>query len=678
MVFASAAFLAGLALLTVPWWLHRLNAHPTEQRPFSSLFLMRAAQAPVNMRKRLQHLVLLMLRWLLLLAACLAFAEPVLRLAGQRPSADEIQAHQLIVIDRSLSMAAEINGRSRFDAALAEARRLLDDLGPGQRAALATADADLSLVIPLTADAISLTEALGTLTPGESRLSTAGLLGRVATLAQTLADPGEPFELVLISDFQSSGMPAQFNALIDGVASPTRLVPVGPDTLVPNRAIADLTLTPDGTLGVTVRSFGAPLDRVTVRLEQDDVVVGQRQIDLATDSTLTASFQLPSVEATDRRRNRNVTWTASLEPEDALTADNVRRLVSFQSEQTPIPVLTGNDRAWAYLRAGVQAAAPRFEPERVGNLTDDNAPIVVVLGSEALDGGVERALQRYLSDGGRALVIVDEATRSRGVLPLLALPLAADRLRQTARGVTALDRSHPALTGFASWQDLAFFQALSPAADPGAEVILALDDGTPLLSEHRVGAGRLMLLGTALDPAWSTLAVRPAFVSLLANLLSYLAEDTLPAEALVGEPFAIPAQSLQLFTADGERVLGLGETVGRPTVNLDRPGFYQLRTPARSRYLAVNVHPAESDLRLVPAELLAEWQASTGADRPATRDSTTDPEAGDASTVNLLPLAPWLLAVLALLALLEPLYANLISTRQRPGSMTNLTGGTPA
>ena len=52
------ALTALLALLTIPWWLHRLNAHAAEQRTFSSLFLMRPTEAPVNMRKQLQHILL--------------------------------------------------------------------------------------------------------------------------------------------------------------------------------------------------------------------------------------------------------------------------------------------------------------------------------------------------------------------------------------------------------------------------------------------------------------------------------------------------------------------------------------------------------------------------------------------------------------------------------------------
>ena len=142
------------------------------------------------------------------------------------------------------------------------------------------------------------------------------------------------------------------------------------------------------------------------------------------------------------------------------------------------------------------------------------------------------------------------------------------------------------LSGFDAWRDLTVFQVVKRAQPETGEVILALDDGTPLLVEHVVGAGRLMVLNTALDPQWSSLVVRPAFVGVVANVLGYLAEDLLPGGALVGQAFAIPAQSVQLFDASGARVLGLADTVGRPTVSLTKPGLYQLRTPSRSRPLA--------------------------------------------------------------------------------------------
>ena len=664
MVFASAAFLAGLVLLTVPWWLHRLNAHPREQQPFASLFLMRPSAAPVNVRRQLQHLLLLTLRWLLLIAACLAFAEPALRLAGERLAVTDAMPHQVLVIDRSLSMAARTADGSVFESAVAEARNQINDLAGSQRAALLTADAELSLLVPLTADKTRLTAALAALQPAHTRLDGAGLLGRIAALAEALAAPGKRLEVVLISDFQASGMPSQFSALIDGATLPTRLLQVGREPGIGNRAITELRLTQAGELAVTVQSFQAPGTEVTVQLEEDGVAVGRETFALAGNGTATAVFKLPGEDVDNTRRSRSRAWIARLENEDALSADNVRRLVSRQRDTVTLPVLTSDDRAWGYLRAGVAAAAPRFEPERLTSLPDD-AAVVIVLGSGALTGEQANRLQRYLESGGKVFMTVDAHTRSRGSLPLLDAPLAADRFQQTARGAAAVDPSHPAVTGYASWQALTFFQALSAADAGGAsdgEVILALDDGTALLVEHRIGAGRLLLLGTALDPAWSTLVVRPAFVSLLANVLGYLAEDILPTEASAGEPFAIPAQSAQLFSDSGERVLGLADTVGRPTISLAEPGFYQLRTPGRSRKLAVNVPLAEANLEAIAPELLAQWQQSAAAGTDTPKPALTSSAADTASEERLLPLAPWLLLALALLVFIEPLYANLVSS----------------
>jgi hypothetical protein len=420
--------------------------------------------------------------------------------------------------------------------------------------------------------------------------------------------------------------------------------------------------------------MGAPGENVAVTLARNDEPVGTENLFVAENGTATATFTVPAPAAAETRRRRAATFTATLQADDGLAADNVRRLVTADTETTALPVLTQSDRAWAYLRAAVQAASPRFVPERPDALDDPTAPVVVVLDAGraaggALAGGMDRVLTRYLESGGAVLLAAGPETRAAGRIPLIDLPLAADRFEQAPRGVMANDRSHPALAGFSSWQDLTVFQAVRAAEDSEAgEVILTLDDGTPLLTEYRLGTGKLMVLGTALDPGWSTLVVRPAFVGFMANLLGYLAEDLLPAEALVGQPFAIPAQNVQLFDADGDRVLGLADTIGRPTVSLAEPGIYQLRTPASTRLLAVNVDLAESDLTPAPADLLERWQdvgsRATGV-RPGagSSDLTALTPSGQTTTYEI-PLGFWFLALLAALVLIEPIFANLSSDRK--------------
>ena len=183
-------------------------------------------------------------------------------------------------------------------------------------------------------------------------------------------------------------------------------------------------------------------------------------------------------------------------------------------------------------------------------------------------------------------------------------------------------------------------------------VLLALDDGSPLLIEHRLGAGRLLLLTTALDPAWSTLVATPAFVTFVADTLAYLAEDTLPATAVAGQPLAIPGAGAQLFDQSGRRMLALGQTVAGGALPIEAPGVYTLRTPSRERLLAVNPDPRESDPAPADPALLARWQAATQTlGRPA-------PGVDAGMVEQTLPLAPWLLGMLALLALFEGVAAN--------------------
>ena len=69
-------FLAGIAAVAVPFYVHLLRRHTTIPHPFSSLmFFERRTQSSIKHR-RLRYLLLLSLRTLLFLLLVLAFANP--------------------------------------------------------------------------------------------------------------------------------------------------------------------------------------------------------------------------------------------------------------------------------------------------------------------------------------------------------------------------------------------------------------------------------------------------------------------------------------------------------------------------------------------------------------------------------------------------------------------------
>jgi hypothetical protein len=486
-------------------------------------------------------------------------------------------------------------------------------------------------------DRVALQAAVANVEAGAERLSLDGLLGRVAGLAGSLSR--EPLEIHLVSDFQASAMPQQFNALVTPLDYPVVLHPLTEST--DNWQLTSVTVA--DRVDVRVRSFAGTPRQVTVVLTVNGGEAGRQRLDVAPRSEATATFPLPpGFEA-------GGALVARLDSADAMPGDDTHHTVVNARQPIQVPLFVGAGAApqAAYLRTAVDAAAAPFQPAPA----DVRARLAVVVDPGELDATSQRRLVDHVDQGGSLLIIAGPGTERAGRLPVTTLAMTAGRLARDASGVAVRDPSHPALGGAAGWRDVRVFRHVSAEVQDAHAVLLATDDGTALLLELPLPAGRALLLTTALDPQWSTLVASPVFVRFVADALAYLAEELVPDRAVAGQRVIMPATSLQVFDSHGARQLALQDTVGRAGIRLARPGVYTLRTPDRSRLLAVNADRRESDPAPASAELLDRWQAAVrGA--PAQAVAT-------AASPAVLPVAPWLLAFLLMLAALEPVVANL-------------------
>src|SRR5438128_8316824 len=102
MGFFTPWFLAGVAAVGLPVWLHLLRKHKTTPLPFSSLmFFERRTQSSIKHR-RLRYLLLFAMRAALFLLIALAFAHPYIerKLIPEKRSGEVT----VLAIDNSLSM----------------------------------------------------------------------------------------------------------------------------------------------------------------------------------------------------------------------------------------------------------------------------------------------------------------------------------------------------------------------------------------------------------------------------------------------------------------------------------------------------------------------------------------------------------------------------------------------
>lgn len=655
-------FLLGMLAIGLPLWLHRLQTQNPERVKISSAMLLEHSEKRLHVQKRLRFLVLLALRIALLLLLAWAFAQPLWRLAANAVPAQGAREH-VILIDHSLSM----NAPGRMAAALAEANRIVDAMRPADRAQIAAFGSSIELIGTgaggATSDKALLRKALAQVSAGETRAEFAQAVGAIDSLA---GGGSLPVVGHLISDFQATAMSARFADLLPRAerarSIELQLHPVAPEA-APNWSVSGLRAL-DNALEATVQAHGAPASTQSVLLEVNGNVRGEQSVKVPAGGAATVRFNGVALNAGENK------VVARLKGSDALAADDAFNLVLLGGGPQVVPLLTPDVRSATgnFMSAALSVAAARFRvaPTRIDRFdarTLERFRWVAIEDIGAVDGRLASALQSYLASGGA--VFASSGARAAGMnkLPVGdwavtgATTRAADPL-----GVGRVDGTHALLANTGGWQNIAVARMLKVRPGQDDRVLLSTEDGEPLLLERRVGQGRLLLLTTALDNIWSDLPVEPVFVSFMAEAANWLAGvDTFGGRQVAGANLSLAQSGAavgQVIDPAGKELLSLSATRGAQNVRLPRAGFYQVVTPARESLVAVNVDARESELTPLDAGSLDNWRKAAAA-----TETVAPPAASAQSEGPVLPLARWLLAVLALVVVAESIAGNWLLRR---------------
>ena len=132
--FLFPALLAGLAAIAVPVIIHFFYRRQLKVIPISTLRFLKIADETLPRQPRLQHLLLLLLRCLLVALLVFFLAKPYFAPVNTTP------IHRLILLDRSLSMSLKGSERTPFDEAKKIAESLVRSLRYQDRATVLAFD----------------------------------------------------------------------------------------------------------------------------------------------------------------------------------------------------------------------------------------------------------------------------------------------------------------------------------------------------------------------------------------------------------------------------------------------------------------------------------------------------------------------------------------------------------
>jgi hypothetical protein len=649
MGFFTPWFLAGAVGVGLPIWLHLLKKHKTTPLPFSSLmFFERRIQSSIKHR-RLRYLVLLALRMALIVLIALAFAHPYVRQAVA--PASRTGEVTVLAIDNSLSMRAG----SRLDQAKQMARRVVAGLRAGQRAQVLAFGARVQVMSEVTDDHAPLSAAIDAIESSDARTSFAELARSLRSIAQSIH---LPLAVHLYSDMQQTGMPANFNDLRLNAA--VRLEPHPLETKeAPNFTVENVVAprrvydNRKSRVLVTIASFGAPKATRSVSLALNHRVLETKTVEVPENGRATVEFL--SLEVPYGRNRGEV----RIDSADALAADDV---FYFSVERTDprhaLFVHEGeNSRDLLYFKAALEASGQSaFEmdpatPDQTANLSPAKYAFVALSDVGALPLAFENQLREYVRGGGSVLVSLGHMSVARARVPVTDDRIEEARYagREGERFQTAvwLDRSHPSILKDDRWDDVKFYQAIRVA--PGdARVVVRLSDQTPLLMDHQVGEGHILVFASTFDNVANDFPLHASFVPFIQQTARYLGRlDDRPPSVLVGSFEELrdskeKGSAVEVVDPKGGRVLSLEEATQAQNIQFTLAGFYEIHRPNRADDLvAVNADRHESDLTPAPAETLALW-------RNTAQESS---EGGAAAAAEQKPLSLWWYVMLVVLAL---------------------------
>jgi hypothetical protein len=341
---------------------------------------------------------------------------------------------------------------------------------------------------------------------------------------------------------------------------------------------------------------------------------------------------------------------------DPVAADNFRCCVVDVPAQVPVLLIDGDPLSGdakfvsaalapgGAVRTGI---GPRIETPRYLSLHGlESFASIYLMNIERLDDGAVAALEAYVKGGGGLTLFLGEKCSARffndhlyrdgqGLMPLpLTNPseLFVDRLSQVP-DMEVTD--HPMFRVFTGGRNsflatvsieryFATVKGWKPPVNSSVHVIARLRNGAPLAVERKFGQGRVVAVLTTAAPTWNNWAQgNPTFVVALQELQASLAFR--PSAAYqVGAALRLnldPAKyqaKLRFVTPQPgaasvvplDAVPGPGGALVATFADTDVAGVYEAQITRTDgtvelRRWAVNVDPAEGDLKIVGAEPLA-------------------------------------------------------------------------
>ncbi len=521
--------------------------------------------------QKLRNLFSLLLHLLIFLLIVAALAKP----AFDRLVRDG--ASVVLIVDTRARMQAVENGtQTRFDRALAEARRYVREAGPGRQLALLSAGAAPNVIVPFTGDERALLTGLESLAVTDAG---GDLEASIALADSLLASRKGDARVVVLTDSEKPES-GKRKAEISFVSCGT----VRDNVAITRFATRPLLASPQTSeVLLAIKNFGRAAVSGNVEISFDGKLLDVKPFTLEPGKERFDVF--PSVPRTTRSARG---WlTARLDVKDALRVDNTAYAVlPAPKSQRVLLVTKGNWFLEKLLAADQQTEFELIEPGAW------QADFAAKFDAVILDNFIPPDFDLAESTGN--FLFLKQSPFTTAEAPI-AQPLVSES-----------DANHPVMR-LVNLQNVTIVRATPLKAPESADgwtwqsPLRSFEHPLLLTGSRRIPTGEQRVATLAFDVADSDLPLRIAFPLLMTNATRWLAGDSREtiAGVLAGEQVSLAPGAT--ISTDALTSIEAQPDLAKTTTGFFQPlrdGFHLVTEQGATSWLAVNTFSeAESDLR---------------------------------------------------------------------------------
>ncbi len=657
MTFLNPFVLFGLVAAAIPVILHLLNLRKLRTIEFSTLTFLKELQQTKIRRLKIRQILLLIVRTLLVILIVLAFARPALR--GSLLGHIGTHAHSSVVfiLDDSFSMKASDEYGELFAQAKESAVRLIDLLSEGDEAYfIKLSDLPQATVETPTHDI----QALRTLVK-ESQVSTIrkpldDALRLSAKLLSTSKNANK--EVYIISDVQRTLFPTDLSNLQRKQSPLTSLFDENVKFFVVNtgkRNIANAAIDSvevvtkilekekTATIYASIRNFSeAKLQNYVVSVFLDGAHTAQQSVQVQPWSSASVSF------TTTPKRSGFIQGYIELE-RDVLEEDNKRYFTMYIPDRINVVLVSSSQADVKYPLLALQSGGggllkiQQTTTQQFSFIDLKSVDVVMLVGTKSLSANSIDRIKSFVERGGGIILLPSSDAQpndfNTSFLSAFSIPPVENinnmPASQGSLSFQKIDFDHPLFaTVFetseknkkqdqTSLESPIITTSLKRQTGKQNRTVISLSDGSPFLSEHTLGKGKILFYSVAPILSWSDFPLKGIFVPLLYRSALYVSSHEINQTSFItGDDFQLnlslgtqseQTSQLSLLSPDGvEELISRGNTSSK-SKRLTFPGLYQVKSGTKLlSVVPVNVDSRESDDRKILSDELSEFWKRLG------------------------------------------------------------------